>query len=127
HSRVTFVERVDIRSGLGHDPHRRRGAGAQYLVSDLGQFDFADGRLRLTHIHPGVVPELVHAKSGCRVEVADGLRTTEPPTAEELRLLREDIDPLGIRRLEFLSGPERRLALAEILRTESRPSSTAVS
>jgi len=127
HSRVTFVERVDIRSGLGHDPRRRRGSGARYLVSDLGQFDFADGRLRLTHIHPGVTPELVRAKSGCRVEVAPGLCTTEAPTAEELRLLREDIDPLGIRRLEFLSGAERRLALAEILRMEARPSATALS
>jgi len=119
HSRVTFVERVDVRSGLGHDPSRRRGAGARYLVSDLGEFDFADGTLRLIRIHPGATPALVQAKSGCPVRIAPDLRATEPPTTEDLRLLREEIDPLGIRRLEFLSGPERRAALAEMVRAEA--------
>jgi acyl CoA:acetate/3-ketoacid CoA transferase beta subunit len=119
HSRVTFVERVDVKSGLGYDPARRRGSGARYLVSDLGEFDFAEGRLRLVRIHPGATPDLVRAKSGCRIEAASDLRTTEPPTPEELRLLRNEIDPLGVRRLEFLSGPERRAALAEMVRAEA--------
>jgi glutaconate CoA-transferase subunit B len=125
HSRVTFVERVDVRSGLGHDPARRRGAGARYLVSDLGEFDFADGALRLIRIHPGATPALVQAKSGCRIQVAPDLRTTEPPTAEDLRLLREEIDPLGIRRLEFLSGPERRAALSEMVQAEAAATAPA--
>lgn len=119
HSRVTFVGRLDVKSGLGHDPARRRGSGARYLVSDLGEFDFAEGALRLVRIHPGVTPELVRAKSGCPVRIAPDLQETAPPTPEELRLLREEIDPLGIRRLEFLSGPERRAALAEMVRAEA--------
>jgi acyl CoA:acetate/3-ketoacid CoA transferase beta subunit len=119
HSRVTFVERLDVKSGLGHDPARRRGSGARYLVSDLGEFDFAEGALRLVRIHPGVTPELVRAKSGCPVRIAPDLQETGPPTPEELRLLRGEIDPLGIRRLEFLSGPERRAALAEMVRAEA--------
>ncbi|MBM3121623.1 MAG: hypothetical protein FJZ97_05500 [Chloroflexi bacterium] len=125
HSRVTFVERVDVRSGLGHDPARRRGAGARYLVSDLGEFDFADGGLRLIRIHPGATTGLVQAKSGCRIVVAADLRPTEPPTAEELRLLREEIDPLGIRRLEFLSGPERRAALSQMVQAEAAATAAA--
>jgi hypothetical protein len=125
HSRVTFVERVDVRSGLGHDPARRRGAGARYLVSDLGEFDFADGALRLIRIHPGATPALVQAKSGCRIGVAADLRPTEPPTAEDLRLLRQEIDPLGIRRLEFLSGPERRAALAHMVQAEAAATAAA--
>ena len=122
HSRVTFVERVDVKSGLGHDPARRRGSGARYLVSDLGEFDFADGALRLIRIHPGATLDLVRAKSGCRVEVAADVRPTEPPTPEQLRLLREEIDPLGVRRLEFLSGPERRAALGVMVRDEAAAS-----
>jgi hypothetical protein len=48
------------------------------------------------------------------------LQETTPPTDEEIQLLRRTIDPLGIRRLEFLSGPERRAALTDILENESR-------
>jgi glutaconate CoA-transferase, subunit B len=120
HSRVTFVDKLDFRSGLGHDPCRQRGRGPRYLVSDLGQFDFDDGRMRLTHLHPGVTEAQVRAKTGFALHVADPLSTTLPPSAEELRLLAEVIDPLGIRRLEFLSGPERRRALAEMVALESR-------
>ncbi|MCX6072247.1 MAG: hypothetical protein NTU91_15570 [Chloroflexi bacterium] len=120
HSRVTFVEELDFRSGLGHDPHRLRGRGPCYLVSDLGQFDFEGGRIRLTHLHPGVTEAQVQSRTGFQIRVADGLSTTPPPSAEELRLLTEVIDPLGIRRLEFLSGPERRQALAGMIAAESR-------
>jgi acyl CoA:acetate/3-ketoacid CoA transferase beta subunit len=118
HSRITFVERLDFRSGLGHDAQRRHGRGPRYLVSDLGQFDFERGRMRLTHLHPGVSMELVQAKTGFTLDVAEDLGTTLPPSEEERRLLGEIIDPLGIRRLEFLSGPERRLALAAIVEAE---------
>jgi len=120
HSRVTFVEKLDFRSGLGHDPRRLRGRGPRYLVSDLGQFDFEGGKLRLTHLHPGVTEAQVQARSGFRIRVAQNLTTTPPPSAEELRLLTEVIDPLGIRRLEFLSGAERRQALAEIVTAEAQ-------
>lgn len=119
HSRVVFVERVDWVSGLGHTPGRRHGAGPTYLVSDLGQFDFAGGRMRLTHLHPGVEWERVKAKTGFELEVADPLGTTAPPTEQELRLLREVIDPLGIRELEAMSGAPRRQALRSALAMEA--------
>lgn len=115
HSRVTFVEELDYRSGLGHGPARRRGAGPQYLVSDLGQFDFANGRLRLTQLHPEVPLTMVQAKTGFEIEMAPDLRETTPPSTEEVELLRHTIDPLGVRKLELLSGPERRQALRRAL------------
>ncbi len=121
HSRVTFVEKLDFVSGLGHVGHRRRGRGPVYLVSDLGQFDFVDGRMRLTHLHPGVTLERVQAKTGFDLGLATPIQTTEPPEARDLSLLRQEIDPLGIRKLEFLSGPERRKALRTILQREGRP------
>jgi glutaconate CoA-transferase subunit A len=118
HSRVTFVEQVDFVSGMGHRPERKKGAGPRYLVSDLGQFDFKDRRLRLTHLHPGVELSRVKAKTGFQIEIAPDLATTELPTDRHVRLLREEIDPLGIRRLEFLSGAKRRRALRMALEQE---------
>ncbi|MFO7323355.1 MAG: CoA-transferase [Chloroflexota bacterium] len=118
HSRVTFVEQVDFVSGLGHSPARRRGRGPRYLVSDLGQFDWANGRMRLTSVHPGVTVEQVQKKTGFALEVAPDIHETPPPTPEELRLLREKIDPLGVRRLELLGGSARKDLLRDILARE---------
>lgn len=118
HSKVTFVEKVDILSGLGHNKERVRGDGPRYLVSDLGQFDFNDGRMRLTHLHPGVQLRKVIAKTGFKLDVSLDLKETEPPSKEELQLLYNVIDPLGIRSLESLSGPKRREALRDALQSE---------
>ena len=118
HSRAVFVGKVDFVSGLGHTPARRRGAGPCYLVSNLAQFDFAGGRMRLITHHPGVTVEKIRAKTGFPLEIAPTLRETEPPTAKEVRLLRKVIDPLGIRRLETLAGAARKRALREILASE---------
>lgn len=120
HSRVTFVPQLDFLSGLGHHPARRQGAGPRYLASDLGQFDFKDGQMRLTHVHPGISPERVQSKTGFPLLIASDLQQTLPPSEDEMRLLREVIDPLGVRRLEFLGGAERRAALRGIVERESR-------
>jgi len=120
HSRVTFVEQVDLVSGLGvaAGPPDHPAPGPTYLITDLGQFDFAAGWMRLTSVHPGVTVERVQAKTGFRLEVAPDLPETPPPTVEEVRLLREVIDPLGIRDLELLSGAQRRARLHEIIERE---------
>ena len=118
HSRVTFVKEVDFLSGMGHHSARQRGAGPRYLISNLGQFDFNSGRMRITHLHPGVSFERVQAKTGFDLDVSSRLSTTEPPSKEEVRLLREVIDPLGIRQLELLSGSKRRRFLQAALEQE---------
>jgi glutaconate CoA-transferase subunit B len=118
HSRATFVAKLDFLSGAGHLPDRKRGSGPRYLVSDLGQFDFAEGRMRLTHLHPGVTIERVLAKTGFPLDIHPDLQETAAPTRNDLRLLREVIDPLGVRRLELLGGPERRQWMREILEKE---------
>jgi acyl CoA:acetate/3-ketoacid CoA transferase beta subunit len=119
HSRAVFVEQVDFVSGLGHSERLSTGRGPRYLISDLGQFDFANGRLRLTSLHPGVSLEKVQKKTGFALEIAPDLSETRPPSAHELQLLREKIDPLGIRRLETLSGGARKRVLREILEKEA--------
>jgi hypothetical protein len=119
HSRVTFVPKLDFMSGLGHNPQRKHGHGPRYLISDLGQFDFANGRLRLTSYHPGVSIAQIQARTGFELEISPDVHETPPPNSEELRLLQEEIDPLGIRRLEALSGAERRQLLHQIIAAET--------
>lgn len=124
HSRLTFVEKLDFLSGLGHHPARRWGSGPRYLVSDLGQFDFeaqdADGNpcMRLISLHPGVSIAMLQSHTGFPVIAAPDLKETPTPDPEALRLLREEIDPLGIRRLESLSGAVRRQLLRQIITLE---------
>ena len=118
HSRVTFAERIDFISGMGHTPQRRTGGGPRYLVSDLGQFDWQDGRMRLVSVHPGVKVDHVKRKTGFELTVAPGLEETAPPDPEDLHLLREEIDPLGTRKLETLGGAARKTLLRDILRQE---------
>lgn len=118
HSRVTFVKQVDIISGLGHVSHRIEGTGPQYLVSDLGQFDWRNGQMRLTHLHPNITMQQVQKKTGFPLQVAPHLSMTTPPTSDELHLLRKVIDPLGVRKLDTLSGATRRAHLQQILEHE---------
>jgi acyl CoA:acetate/3-ketoacid CoA transferase beta subunit len=124
HSRVTFVKELDYLSGLGHHPARSHGSGARYLVTNLGQFDFngikhGQNRMRLLTYHPGVSIERIQARTGFELEIDENVHATPMPSEEELRLLREQIDPLNIRRLELLSGAARRSLLHEIIHNES--------
>ncbi len=119
HSKVTFVQKLDFVSGMGHVPERKRGSGAKYLITDLGQFDWANGRMRLTSVHPGVTVEQVQKKTGFELEIAPDLFETPPPSVEEVRLLREVIDPLGVRKLEMLGGSARKDLLRDILAKEN--------
>jgi glutaconate CoA-transferase, subunit B len=133
HSRVTFVQKLDVLSGLGHHPARIHGAGPRYLISDLGQFDYGDPknegqtygegisnrRMRLVSYHPGTSIEKIRSHTGFELDIAEDVHETTPPSDEELHLLREVIDPLGIRKLESLSGAARRQLLHEILIKEA--------
>jgi acyl CoA:acetate/3-ketoacid CoA transferase beta subunit len=119
HSRVTFVESLDFVSGLGNREVEGQRRGVVYLVSDLGQFDWAEGQMRLTHLHPGVTVEQVQKKTGFPLQIAPGMTETSHPSDEEIRLLREVIDPLGVRKLEMLGGGARRSLLQDMLMWEN--------
>ncbi|AZQ34085.1 CoA-transferase [Streptomyces cyaneochromogenes] len=101
HSRRVFVERVDMVCGVGYD----HAGGARYhriprVVSDLGVFDFGtpDHSMRLVSLHPGVTLDQVAEATSFELAVPDDdVPRTRPPTAEELRLIREVIDPENIR------------------------------
>jgi glutaconate CoA-transferase subunit B len=119
HSRVTFVPQLDFCAGLGHNSARKHGKGPRYLITDLGQFDFANGRMRITSFHPGVTIEKIQAHTGFPLEISPEVMETQSPSDDELNLLRNEIDPMNIRRLETLSGPSRREQLHKIIEAEN--------
>jgi hypothetical protein len=60
----------------------------------------------------------IERKMGFALEIAPGVGETPPPTVEEVRLLREEIDPLGVQRLEALGGGARKGLIRAILAAE---------
>lgn len=120
HSRAVFVETLDFVSGLGVPRPDRLGnhPGPRLLISELGIFDYVTGRMRLCSYHPGVPIDKIRKKTGFALKIAPDVHETPPPTTEEIRLLRQEIDPLGIRELERMSGGRRRRRMREIIQTE---------
>jgi glutaconate CoA-transferase subunit A len=127
HSRQRFVEAVDFSTasrGLLTDEERRAAGlppGKVRLISDLGIFelDHADRLFRLVSLHPGVQLDEVRDNTGGELLVAENLAVTQPPTPEQLRQVREEIDPFGIRRLEFVPGRDRLGLIESILSAET--------
>ncbi len=76
----SFVSEIGFKSSLG--------AVDQVVITDLGVLR-RDGELTLEKLHPGVTLEQAREATGWDLRVAGDLSETEPPTAEELRLLRE--------------------------------------
>ena len=74
----------------------------------------------LTHLHPEVELDDVRERTGWPLEVADELKRTPAPTSEELTALRERVDPLGVRRLDFVPAAQRGPLLDELLEREER-------
>ncbi len=77
----TFVDELDFKTSLG--------AEDQVVITDLGILRRRDGELVLTDLHPGVTAEQAREATGWELSIADDAGATEPPTEEELTLLRE--------------------------------------
>ena len=85
-----FLDGGDARARLGITTE-----GPKVVVTDLGvfRFDSANHEMWLTDIHPGVQLEDIKTNVGWPLKIADRLLITEPPTADELRIIREELDP----------------------------------
>jgi glutaconate CoA-transferase subunit B len=98
HSTRTFVERLHFRSSVGYGDgpgYRERlglaGRGPTVVITDLGVLrpDPQTCELVLTEVHPGISVDEAREATGWPLRVADDLERSEPPSAEELRELRE--------------------------------------
>jgi glutaconate CoA-transferase subunit B len=104
HQKRRFPEKVHFRTSagfLGGRAERQasgvRGGGILAVVTDLGIMEpDENGEMVLTALHPGKTTAEARENTGWDLKVAATLRQTEPPQAEELRILREDLDPQGI-------------------------------
>ncbi len=98
-----FVPKVDVVSGVGNDraaklnPASTRGHDIRFVISNLAVYDFKtpDKSMRLKSVHPGVSVDQVVENTGFELTIEGDVPETRMPTAEELSLIRNEIDPKG--------------------------------
>ena len=107
HSPRSMVEKVDYISAAGYlnggDERERLGleGGPQLVISNLAVMDFHPGskKMRLQSVHPGITPEQVQEATGFELLMPGAaMAETIPPTQEQVRLIREVIDPDNMRK-----------------------------
>lgn len=107
--RYRLVERCDFVTSLGHravDGRSRRelgyrGKGPQWIVTDLGLFDFdADGHVRLRSAFSDVSIEEIQLNTGFPIRQAEMVTVIPPPDKETLDLIRR-LDPLRVHEHEI--------------------------
>ena len=103
HDPKKFVEKLDFLTTPGYltGPGAReaaglpKGTGPHRVITELAVLGFhpETKRMQLLSLHPGKTLEQVRQATGFELAVADNLTQTREPTAEELRILREEVDP----------------------------------
>jgi glutaconate CoA-transferase subunit B len=105
HSPRSFVADVDMACGVGYDA-RRWGPGVRQdfrelrlVVTNLAVLDFRGPAraMRIRSVHPGVSVDEVRRQTGFELTAAEDVGETTAPTAEQLRLIREVLDPGNLR------------------------------
>lgn len=127
HSRERFVDSVEFctasRGLLTREERERAGLqpGRVRLISDLAVFELDEEQrmFRLKSLHPGISLEELRDKSGGSFLVRGATPVTKEPDAQEIQLLREEIDPFGLRQLEFVPGRDRLALIGSILAAEA--------
>lgn len=104
-SKRTFVNKVDFLTTPGYldGPGGReraglaRGSGPYRVITQLGiyGFDEEEKRLKLASLHPGVSKDEVE-DSSFSIIIPEKVEMSPEPTEQDLKILREEIDPAGI-------------------------------
>ncbi len=98
HRARSFVERLAFVTSVGHrhggDSRAELGypgSGPTSVITNLGILrpDPESREFTLVALHPGASVEGAREATGWELRVAEDLQTTEPPTEEELRILRD--------------------------------------
>jgi glutaconate CoA-transferase subunit A len=108
---------AEDRLGAGYQP------GEVTLVTNLAVFrlDEATRRFRVAEVFPWTTLPELRDGTGFELGLAtlDGIPVVAPPTPDEVQALRRRVDPLGIRKLEFVPSRERGPLLDETIRAEA--------
>jgi glutaconate CoA-transferase, subunit B len=100
--RRAFVEKLDFRTSPGHisggDSRTRLGipgGGPEIVITDKAMMNFAntEREMELSALYPGVSIKDVQAEVGWPLRLAKAIEEVAAPTPEELRLIREEVDP----------------------------------
>ena len=104
HDRRRFVEKLDFLTTPGYltGPGAREaaglppGTGPYRVITDLAIMGYHEQtkRMEVLSLHPGITLEQVQANTGFAISALPALTTTPPPSETELRILREEVDPL---------------------------------
>jgi glutaconate CoA-transferase, subunit B len=110
HSVRSLVEKVDFISCAGYLGGGSERAdlgltgGPELVITNLAVLDFepSSKQMRLKSVHPGVTVEQVQAATGFELVVGGSeVPETPAPSEEQVRLIRDVIDPDGMRKREF--------------------------
>lgn len=105
HTARVFVEAVDMVSGVGNDRAQKVGSALRFhhlgvVITNLAVLDYDEGgAVRVRSVHPGIDPQEVVDATGFEIDAASA-PTTRVPSGEELRLIRDVLDPRGARTRE---------------------------
>ena len=92
--RVDFVTSPGFVGGVeGRRRLRMPGKGPAMVITNLGCYEFDQGEMVLTSLHPDCSVEQVRENIGWDVRVAAHLKTTGTPKLDELRIIRDELDP----------------------------------
>ena len=126
HSRLSFVKKVDyVSAGRGlfkEDARKKAGLkpGKVKIFTNLCVFEksFKTNLLEVISIHKGITKKEIELNTEFKTIYSRNCKTTPMPSKTELKILREEVDPFNIRKLEFVSGEERMQLFKEILKRE---------
>ena len=103
HQKRRFPEEVDFITSPGYvdgcagrEELGLRG-GPEAVITDKAVMKFdKTGEMYVETLHPGVTREVVQEASGWKIRFADDVTATPTPDEDEIRLIREELDPNGI-------------------------------
>jgi glutaconate CoA-transferase subunit B len=95
---VSFVTSPGYLHGGGEREAAGLAGKPSRVITDKAIFDFEpeSKRMRLVSVHPGITLDEVLENMNFRPVVPDRVPTTALPTPEQIRLIREEIDPQGM-------------------------------